>query len=122
MNAGWGRYLDSFQEVISELRRSATGTDGHERAVTSCRGVAAERRSYVPLPTNRGIHRWEPLCSANSTLHKAFPLRLRSRWTRLPECGHEANPGANCCEDLLEVYALNESALARGEITFAHRE
>jgi hypothetical protein len=34
VNAVWGKYLDSFQEVISELRRSATGTAGQKRPQT----------------------------------------------------------------------------------------
>jgi hypothetical protein len=41
---------------------------------------------------------------------------------RLPECGHKADPAANCCEELLEVCALVESALAHGEITVGHWE
>lgn len=41
---------------------------------------------------------------------------------RLLEYGHEADPAANCCEDLLEISELIESALARGEISVAHWE
>ena len=67
-------------------------------------------------------HRRYLLCSVNSTLRRAFPLRLRSWSMRLLEYGHEADPAANCCEDLLETSELIQSALARGEISVAHWE